>query len=294
MKKLSPLGLLFVDLMASTFAIIFLVLFITLLKTSQETEVPASKNPTKNKSSEYRIVSVGLAWNDGDGTPHPYVRKTDYKTIYSGYIEIHEEYVSFYKHYNDVPKKIKGEALREKENKLVEFLKSLDNTKRVHIELYSPRYIYKIDKLTDSNKLYWMMDYAYWDDDKKKNKETNRENSINTNTKQPSEKRVQETFEKLERNAQKAIEENKYSTDKDVLWEWLTQKVYRDKGYDLWWHKDREKIFFTHNDIVKYLHPLLNPPTKKEPYNWWLLLMLLGMSYYLYKEFTLSAKENYL
>jgi hypothetical protein len=298
MKKLSPIGLLFVDLMASTFAIIFLVLFITLLKTSQEVDVPTPNNPTKKKSSYYRIVSVQSAWSDGDGTSHPYIEQTDYKTSYSGYIEAHEEYVSFYKKYNDIPQKIEEKELQKKDNKLIEFLKSLDNSKLVHIELYSPKYIYRIDKLTDSNKLFWVIDYAYKDDDKKKNKKKNKkidkENNVNANIQQPSQKIIQETFEKLERNAQKAIKKNKYSIDNDVFWEWLTQKVYRDKGYDLYYYKDKDKIFFTHADVIKYLYPLLDPPTKKEPYNWWLLLILLGMSYYLYKEFTLSAKENYL
>ena len=294
MKKLSPIGLLFVDLMASTFAIIFLILFIILLKTSQEVEVPTLKNPTKNKSSDYRIESVFLAWNDGDGTPHPFVEKTDYKTSYSGYIEVHEEYISFYKKYNDVPQKIEEKDLKERENKFIYFLKSLDKFKRVHIELYSPRYIYKIYKLINLNSLNLEIDYAYLDEDKKEEKEHNQENSVSSNIEQPSKKIVHEIFEKLERNAQKEIEQNPYSTYRNIIWEYLTQKVYRDKGYDIWYYKDTDKIFFTHNDIVKYLYPLLEPPTKKESSKWWLLLMLLGISYYLYKEFRLSAKENYL
>jgi len=294
MKKLSPIGLLFVDLMASTFAIIFLILFIILLKTSQEVEVPTLKNPAKNKSSYYRIQPLLLGWSDGDGTPHPFVEKTDYKTSYSGYIEAHEEYISFYKKYNDVPQKIEEKDLKERENKFIYFLKSLDKFKRVHIELYSPRYIYKIYKLINLNSLNLEIDYAYLDEDKKEEKEHNQENSVSSNIEQPSKKIVHEIFEKLERNAQKEIEQNPYSTYRNIIWEYLTQKVYRDKGYDIWYYKDTDKIFFTHNDIVKYLYPLLEPPTKKESSKWWLLLMLLGISYYLYKEFRLSAKENYL
>ena len=293
MKNLSPIGLLFVDLMASTFAIIFLVLFVTLLKTSQELEVATPTNPTKKKSSSYRIQPLMLDWDESD--PHPYLKRVNYKTRYSGYIELHEEYVSFYKKYNNLAQKIEDEALQKKDNKLIKFLESLDKTKRVYIELYTTKYIYKLYKILKENNLEWSVENAYWVDDKKREKKIKKKDNIdNMNIQQPSQKIVQETLKRLERNAQKVIEENKYSTDKDILGEWLTQKVYRDKGYDLWWYKDREKIFFTHNDIVKYLYPLLDPATKKEPYNWWLLLMLLGMSYYLYKEFTLSAKENYL
>jgi len=291
MKNLSPIGLLFVDLMASTFAIIFLVLFVTLLKTSQELEVATPTNPTKKKSSSYRIQP--LIWDESD--PHPYLKRVNYKTRYSGYIELHEEYVSFYKKYNNLAQKIEDEALQKKDNKLIKFLESLDKTKTVYIKLYTTKYIYKLYKILKENNLEWSVENAYWVDDKKREKKIKKKDNIdNMNIQQPSQKIVQETLKRLERNAQKVIEENKYSTDKDILGEWLTQKVYRDKGYDLWWYKDREKIFFTHNDIVKYLYPLLDPATKKEPYNWWLLLMLLGMSYYLYKEFTLSAKENYL
>lgn len=295
MKKLSPIGLLFVDLMASTFAIIFLVLFVTLLKTSQEVEIATPTNPTKKKSSSYRIQPLTLSWEEGN--PHPYLEQVNYKTMFSGYIEVHEEYVSFYKKYNNVAQKIEDEALQKKDNKLIKFLESLDKTKKVHIELYSTKYIYKIYKILKEKNLKWLIENASWEDDKKREKQINKENNLQKTfkkLKRNTQKKVQKTFKKLKKSIQKEIEQNLGSTYDNKIFEYLTQKVYRDKGYDVFYYKDSNKIFLTHADVVKYLYPLLELPTKKESNNWWLLLMLLGMSYYLYKEFTLSAKENYL
>jgi hypothetical protein len=298
-KRLSPTTIIFVDLMASTFAVLFLVWMVSLLRGAEESTEMALAKPQPQTESNFRITSWVIRKREGD--PHPQAKPPPEEL---GEVRIFDNYIKFgignkmIKEYPD--------QFQAKDSLFRKFLKELADRKpkkNVHLRIYGNGMFYAVHELVTKylGNEFIAISFVISKDEEVKEPE---ESISGINDKKVDElsrggqmvegvdPKTKEEW-KLSYYKTKAAEYlRRYLEYKEYLpiWEWLTEKIYREKGFDIQYQIHEYQLTFYSDDIKELLYEIAIKPglTGSIP----LYIIIVIMLIYIYKEINLPGRRN--
>ncbi len=320
-----PASVLFVDLMASTFAVLFLVLVVSLLSESEEVAEKELARPRPRSAGDFKLIESVIA-ADTAADDHPFARHEE--TF--GEIEIHDEWIRFGDDANSDAKIIQNDDEFQITDSL--FRRFLERLKRrrpslgVHVTVSGNGNFYKVFDLLDEYSLGCVYERSWGEsednvprvqdsgkdgissipDSSKFLDLARRSLQMSTSGSAPSsfpqkDPARQETSGLAQLMSQMLSSESaaagylrRFLDDNRHLdlWKYLTEKVYRERGYDVYYQTHRDHLTFYHRDLEEAFRRPIEEGGRRRLGPGLLLLTTIVMVAWFYREATLPPRRN--
>lgn len=318
-----PASVLFVDLMASTFAVFFLILVVSLLSESEEVAEEELARPRPRSAGDFKL-NEGVLTADSAEHDHPFAEYTE--TV--GEIELYDEWIRFYDETDPELGVVQDSAEFLDANSLfrrfLERLKRRDPERTVHLTVFGNGNFYKVFDLLAEYQMNWSYRYSWSDDagsapavpDQEKEGIFSvaevREEVIRASRQSRMRESGSETFRSTQErpagleNLASARSKSQKSRGKSLasrylerflvenrhldLWKFLTEKIYRAKGYDAHYQTHRAHLTFYAGDLEEIFGVQAGNGGRKRP-ELLILAIILAVTWF-YREVSLPPRRN--
>ena len=279
-----PAGVLFVDILASTFAVLFLVMGVTLLRGVSEPGKELAEPPPLAATS-FRIINA--YFTPSEGKEHP---NATFPDVF-GRISIHDEYIEFYDENSPSHRTVETREEVESSGSLVKkFLERHANRnpqKKVQMVVYGHGMFYLMQEVLRGYGLSWNFNYFVDDEG---------ENASTAVTGSSCKASLNDTKIRTLAGTDDASSAylREYLLERILLpiWKWLTASLYLQRGYPVQYETHRDQIFFTDGDLKELSSTEQSTESWFGPFSLFLVLCLLV--FYLIYEYCFGGENNQL
>lgn len=266
-----PIGLIYVDLMASTFAVLFLILMVSLLRGTEEKDDATIAKPEPHSASDFRIDNYVLSRRIESDTHLP-----DDSTF--GEVEIYDDGVRFYR--EDRPSLVMHETyadLKAPDSLFGDFLDSLAQRpggEHVHLTVFgNGAYYVVLDAVRKAGLVSFVADFDLADGNSTGSTEHSSppRPTKDSNLIRPEKAdRMTKARQQREQGAppqrppppQPTQQPPPRPDPQEDIWEWLTRKVYRSQGYDVRWQTHQDELLFVAEDFTQAIEDRRDPQAR--------------------------------